>query len=100
MKIYIDVTNLLRVDFLTGIQRVVREVVLRMIRNRKLDIVLLNYHDGYKEFQIIDAQKFMDYFSNGIGSKDELVTNERVNPVNMQPGTVFFDIEGLWSLSL
>ena len=51
MKIYIDVTNLLRVDFLTGIQRVVREVVLRMIRNRKLDIVLLNYHDGYKEFQ-------------------------------------------------
>ena len=44
MKIYIDVTNLLRVDFLTGIQRVVREVVLRMIRNRKLDIVLLNYH--------------------------------------------------------
>lgn len=62
MKIYIDVTNLLRVDFLTGIQRVVREVVLRMIRNRKLDIVLLNYHEGYKEFQIIDAQKFMDYF--------------------------------------
>ena len=89
MKIYIDVTNLLRVDFLTGIQRVVREVVLRMIRNRKLDIVLLNYHEGYKEFQIIDAQKFMDYFSNGIGSKDELVTDQRVNPVNMQPGTVF-----------
>ena len=100
MKIYIDVTNLLRVDFLTGIQRVVREVVLRMIRNRKLDIVLLNYHEGYKEFQIIDAQKFMDYFSNGIGSKDELVTDQRVNPVNMQPGTVFFDIDGVWSLSL
>lgn len=100
MKIYIDVTNLLRVDFLTGIQRVVREVVLRMIRNRKLDIVLLNYHDGYKEFQIIDAQKFMDYFSNGIGSKDELVTDQRMNPVNMQPGTVFFDIDGVWSLSL
>lgn len=66
MKIYIDVTNLLRVDFLTGIQRVVREVVLRMIRNRKLDIVLLNYHEGYKEFQIIDAQKFMDYFQMGL----------------------------------
>lgn len=37
---------------------------------------------------------------NGIGSKDELVTDQRVNPVNMQPGTVFFDIDGVWSLSL
>lgn len=100
MKIYIDVTNLIGVDFLTGIQRVVREVVLRMIRNQRLDIDLLSYHEGYKEFQIVDAQKFYDYFSDGVGDKYDLVTKQRLRPENMQPGTVFFDIDGVWNLTL
>lgn len=100
MKIYIDVTNLIGVDFLTGIQRVVREVVLRMIRNRRLDIDLLCYHEGYKEFQIVDKQLFYDYFSDGKGDKYELVTPERLRPEDMQPGNVFFDIDGVWNLTL
>lgn len=100
MKIYIDVTNLIGVNFLTGIQRVVREVVLRMIRNQRLDIDLLCYHEGYKEFQIVDKQLFYDYFSDGKGDKYELVTPMRLRPEDMQPGNVFFDIDGVWNLTL
>ena len=41
MKIYIDLSNLMAVDFLTGIQRVVKEIVVRMLESGKNELVLM-----------------------------------------------------------
>ena len=43
MTIYIDISNLMRADFPTGIQRVVREVTLRMMQREDITLVLLVY---------------------------------------------------------
>ena len=39
-KIYIDLSNLLAINFTTGIQRVVIKVVARLIKKENIDIVL------------------------------------------------------------
>ena len=37
-KLYLDITNLMQVEFLTGIQRVVREIAVRFLKDDRLEI--------------------------------------------------------------
>ncbi|MBQ8983572.1 MAG: glycosyltransferase family 4 protein [Lachnospiraceae bacterium] len=100
MRIYIDVTNLIRVTFVTGIQRVVREVVLRMLRKEEFDVVLMNYNEGYQIFESVDVSRFTAYFERNEGEKSEIVINRKIDLNQMQPGDVFFDIDSVWNLPL
>ena len=43
MKIYLDITNLMEVDFLTGIQRLVREIDVRFLKDERFEMNLLAY---------------------------------------------------------
>ncbi|MCM1495715.1 MAG: glycosyltransferase family 4 protein [Bacteroides sp.] len=100
MKIYIDVTNLLKVSFLTGIQRVVREVVLRLLRQEKQEIVLLSYNEGYHLYQKADTERFYSYFDQGLGERQEILTAEAVRMDDFRPNDIFFDIDSAWNLPL
>lgn len=100
MRIYIDVTNLLRVPFLTGIQRVVREVVLRMLQRTDWEIVLLNYNEGYHLYEKADTERFYSYFDCGVGSREEIITAEAVRIEDFRPNDIFFDIDSVWNLPL
>ena len=61
---YIDVTNLLSVEYITGIQRVVRNVVLVFLKQNKEAYVLLNYAFG-ETFSIVDKDIFIEFYDNG-----------------------------------
>lgn len=100
MKIYIDVTNLLRVNYLTGIQRVVREVVLRMLQYENDAIVLLNYVEGHNLYERVNNQAFCSYFDCGEGKHSDIVTGIEVTLDELKPGDIFFDIDSVWNLSL
>lgn len=100
MKIYIDVTNLLKVSFLTGIQRVVREVVLRLLQREEQEIVLLSYNEGYHLYQKADTERFFSYFDQGLGERQEIITAEAVRMDDFRPNDIFFDIDGAWNLPL
>lgn len=97
MKIYIDVTNLMSVNFVTGIQRVVREVVLELFENPGLDLFLLNYENEKQCFEILDNERFRQYFKNGKGLKNEIKTHGRCLPENLEQGSIFFDIDSVWN---
>ena len=53
-KIYIDLSNLLAINFTTGIQRVVIKVVTRLVKKENIDIVLLSYMQSKQCWNIID----------------------------------------------
>ncbi|MBQ9827769.1 MAG: glycosyltransferase family 4 protein [Lachnospiraceae bacterium] len=93
MKIYVDVTNLMNVDFLTGIQRVVREVVIRMIKDPRLNTVLLSGNHITDPFTVLNNRKFTEYFVAGTCKKSEINTALRLRIKDMTPGSVFFDID-------
>lgn len=95
--IYIDLTSLISVKFMTGIQRVVSEVVMRFIKESTDDITLLAYDDFEQSFYIIDKMGFVEYYlDNSIGKK-KLVTNDKVNVSDISVGTAFFDIDSVWN---
>ena len=60
MKLYIDVSNLIKVDFITGIQRVVREILMRILDNKELELYLMVYSYQNDSFQLVNNQKFYE----------------------------------------
>ena len=58
MKVYMDLTEFMRIEAITGIQRVVREIVLRFLKYSDVSIVLLCYSDKYDCYRVIDNDKF------------------------------------------
>ena len=97
MKIYIDLSNLMIVDFVTGIQRVVREVVLRMLENKKNEYILMTYSFRKNSFQQLDNEKFYNYFMNGTGEKSDIFFARKIEFRDIPSGAVFFDIDSVWN---
>lgn len=97
MNIYIDVTNLMGVEYVTGIQRVVREVVLRLIKRNNLNVVLLKNINKTEYYAILDNDKFYDFFLNKFGEKQNIITNETCDIMNLSTKDIFFDIDSVWN---
>lgn len=97
MSIYIDVTNLMEVEYITGIQRVVREVIIRLIKRNQLKVILLKSITKTESFVILDNNKFNDYFMNHIGRREDVLTNETCDIMNLSSKDIFFDIDSVWN---
>lgn len=96
MKIYMDVSVLTLATFITGIQRVTREITLRLLEHRREEIVLLHYHAKEDRYHIIDNQRFTEYYSNHKGVKNRMITGRKLLLQDMKPGDVFFDLDAVW----
>ena len=96
MKVYIDITSLVNVKFITGIQRVVREIVIRMLESKIYDIVLLSYNNNKMVFEIIDNYRFLQCFKYNVSDVNNIKTIKVCNIDEMKAGSVFFDIDSVW----
>lgn len=96
MKIYIDVSNLLLVNFVTGIQRVVREVTIRMLKNPEIQTVLLSCQRGQDVFDILDNEAFLKCFDEEIGDRKKIISGNTCALGDLEAGSVFFDIDSVW----
>ena len=96
MKVYIDISNLMNVSFLTGIQRVVREVVTRLLKSDELEVVLLSSNAGKFYYNILDNEKFLEFYISGNGKKRQIVTKDILKLEDIEAGAVFFDIDSIW----
>ena len=100
MKIYVDLSNLMLTDFVTGIQRVVREVMVRMLRHDEHEFYLLYYSNKNKTFFRLNNEKFIEYFVNGSCDKGEVLTPVSIGIRDIPSGAVFFDIDSVWNSAL
>lgn len=96
LKLYLDITNLMEVDFLTGIQRVVREIVIRFLKDERLDIVLLAYSDVFNGFELLDKERFYDFFADGKGIRGEICSGIECPISSMESGSIFYDMDSAW----
>lgn len=96
MKIYIDITVLTLATFVTGIQRVTREIAVRLIADRQDSVVLLHYNAKENAYHRIDNQKFCDFYLHKKGVKNKMITKNRVSLEEIGAGTVFFDLDAAW----
>lgn len=95
--VWIDVTNLMHVDFLTGIQRVVREVVIRILHMKNLKLNLVSYEEKRNAYVVLDNIKFYDYFKNHLGQRDNIYSRDLVQLTDFPSGSIFFDIDSVWN---
>lgn len=94
MKICIDITEMIKVDFISGIQRVVKEVTTRWIRDGK-EICLLFYDSKKNVFKVVDSQKYYDFYTGKTKDKKLFSKKEmRINDFNKN--CIFFDMDSVW----
>ena len=99
--VYIDLTKLCEApSYLTGIQRVVREIVLRMLKNPALECTLLSETlctngGGYK---ILSSDSLAAYFTGHEGSPYDNASPRVITLREIPTGAVFFDIDAAWSV--
>ena len=96
MKIYIDISVLTLATFVTGIQRVTREIAVRFIEKGGDDIWLLHYNAAKNVYRRIDNRLFCEYYLHGRGVKNKMITGREVPLEEIREGTVFFDLDAAW----
>lgn len=96
MKVYIDVSNLMHVNFISGIQRVVREVAVRLAADPGLEVVLLEYREQEGQFGILSTPAFQAYCRNCSGDKEGIRTERRIGPGEFPHGSVFLELDSVW----
>lgn len=99
MKIYVDVSNLIHVRFISGIQRVVLEIVLRLLREPEMELCLLKFdhtENNGNFFQILSEEDFQNCFGEGIGSRENIRVIGQQNSCDYQPGEIFLEIDSVW----
>ncbi|MBQ7012477.1 MAG: glycosyltransferase family 4 protein [Oscillospiraceae bacterium] len=99
-KIYIDVSMIMQVSYLTGIQRVVRETVLRLLQKPALSVTLICYNSENENFRIVDSAKFSEFFGSRIGTKGQCFTRRSLAFDALRPGTVYLDMDNNWNCRL
>lgn len=96
MKIYIDVSVLTLATFVTGIQRVTREITVRLIKCKEFEVVLLHYNAARDVYYRIDNAAFVNYYVGGRGIKERMITKKVVPLCDIKEETIFFDLDAAW----
>ena len=100
MKIYIDISNMLGISFISGIQRVEREIISRMLEYKNADIVLIAYSPAVNAFRIVDSEQFIRVYKNGYQDHTQLVTKKVLQYDEIPSGSIFFDLDNVWKSRL
>lgn len=96
MRIFIDISVLTLATFITGIQRVCREIILHLLDKEGVEIILLHYNAREDAYHIIDNQAFVRYYREHRGVKNRMITRRRQALEEMGQGDVFFDLDAVW----
>lgn len=94
MRICIDITEMYKVDFVSGIQRVVIEITTRWIAGGK-DILLLVYNAKEHVFQKVNNEKYLAFYRDKLGDKD-YVEDARIEIKDFGKEDIFFDMDSVW----
>lgn len=97
--IYMDISNYLGFPHLTGIQRVVSQIAMRLIVGQEegdYRLVLLRHNRDFS-FSICQNRPFMSYLLLSQGKKTDCVTPETVTVDQLEPGSFWLDVDGVWA---
>lgn len=96
MKIYIDVSVLTLATYVTGIQRVAREIAVRLVKAEEDEVILLHYNAKENKYHIIDNKRFCDFYYNHSGVKNKMITKKTIEYTEIGEGCIFFDLDAAW----
>lgn len=99
-RVYIDLSRLCLTPFTTGIQRVAKAVVRRMLQNSQLEVVLLCALPSQTAWRILPHEAFMAYCKGECDSPYGSAPIETIAPSELEAGSAFFDIDSAWNMPM
>ena len=98
--VYIDLSRLCLTKFISGIQRVAREIVLRMLRNPSLEVTLLSSMPSNTAWRVLPHDAFTAFYTKGEGTPYGSGKPVILTPRDIESGAVFFDIDSAWNMPM
>ncbi|MCR4648248.1 MAG: glycosyltransferase family 4 protein [Lachnospiraceae bacterium] len=98
-KIYIDVSKLTTISYLTGIQRVVRNVSCEMYKVIPERLCFLAFEDKEDSYRVLDTDKFIAYLEGDKSLEGKIFSGRSIKISEMKPGDIFFEIDAIWNTS-
>ena len=98
--IFVDVTNLTKVDFLTGIQRVVGNLSLEMYKVIPDKLTFISFNEDISKFEVLDSYNFIKYIKGGEKERSRIFSGKTIMPRDMKAGDIFFELDAVWNISL
>ena len=78
--IFVDVTNRTKVDFLTGIQRVVGNLSLEMYKVIPDKLTFISFNEDISKFEVLDSDNFIKYIKGGEKERSRIFSGETISP--------------------
>ena len=96
MKIYIDISDMLMANFISGIQRVVREVIIGMNDLNAYDMMLLVYEkkDGY--FREVNKNRLFEQIREPQINRKKCISKNIIRVEDMERDSLLLEIDGVW----
>lgn len=97
-KVIIEITSLVEVSFVSGIQRVVRELITRALLRRgdEAEFILLRYDVRDKGFRRITREDFLAVYQERTASHDRIRSTPYAMD-NIGPNDLFLDVDSVWN---
>jgi glycosyltransferase involved in cell wall biosynthesis len=99
MKIYMDLSCFGRTNYSPGIQRVVCELLKRLLKQDGLPIVPLRYEEPVHAFYALDSKAVLKWVEADEGRLEESATLGRIKIDDFAPGDLFFDLDAAWVMT-
>ena len=94
--IYIDVSIMKQVLFLTGIQRVVKEEILKLYDYDDIELCFLECNERKRGFNIIPQSDFMNHLCPGNYRNKNIRSTGFIRPDELEKGSLFFELDATW----
>ena len=96
MRIYTDISCFCRTNYRAGIQRVLRELLGRLLRQDGLPIAPLRYDESSRTFLGLDSASVLGWLEADEGPLGETALRGKVTIDDFAPGDLFFDLDAAW----
>lgn len=98
--IYIDITEWIRTRSGTGIQRVIKEFLLALIKNNKLTKYSVIVYDYEKNYYYIISEQDLKGFLSDVKNYSFKNLENILKLSDLEENSTFFDIDSVWNVQL
>ena len=81
---------------MSGIQRVVREVAVRLLKMPELDIVLFTWRNDERDLTVLDNADFLRCYDEGAIKKNQIRKAGTLSLSAINAGDILFDLDSTW----
>ncbi len=99
-RVYIDLSRLCMTPFTTGIQRVAKAIVTRMLQDKRAEVILLCALSSHTAWRVLPHKEFFAFCSGSRSVPYGDAPCSTLTPADLEAGSAFFEIDSAWNMPM